>query len=199
MSEKIQETQERLKKLGYFASEDLAKIILLFEAAGKKGKKSIPTLLLQGKSGAGKTFLAETFSQMIGADEKFVQCFPRMGTENFQYDGKAPKVIMTQDGTIYKPVSKLFLLYNYAKVLKKKGDFEGLEAFKKEFPHAFTVYGDEGHTEHDLFYRQQVEQYEEVLFYPIYQRVYKAGRGPQDFFVYYDVEKSVPVSHIISI
>ena len=86
MSEKIQETQSRLKELGYFASEDLAKIVLLFEAAGKRNKKSIPTLLLQGKSGAGKTFLAETFSQMIGADEKFVQCFPRMGTENFQYD-----------------------------------------------------------------------------------------------------------------
>lgn len=86
MSEKIQETQERLKKLGYFASEDLSKIVLLFEAAGKRSKKSIPTLLLQGKSGAGKTFLAETFSKMIGSDEKFVQCFPRMGTENFQYD-----------------------------------------------------------------------------------------------------------------
>lgn len=86
MSEKIKETQARLKELGYFASEDLAKIVLLFEAAGKRDKKSIPTLLLQGKSGAGKTFLAETFSQMIGADEKFVQCFPRMGTENFQYD-----------------------------------------------------------------------------------------------------------------
>ena len=86
MSEKIQETQQRLKDLGYFASEDLAKIVLLFEAAGKRDKKSIPTLLLQGKSGAGKTFLAETFSKMIGSDEKFVQCFPRMGTENFQYD-----------------------------------------------------------------------------------------------------------------
>lgn len=86
MSEKIQETKSRLKELGYFASEDLAKIVLLFEASGKRDKKSIPTLLLQGKSGAGKTFLAETFSQMIGADEKFVQCFPRMGTENFQYD-----------------------------------------------------------------------------------------------------------------
>lgn len=86
MSEKIQETQQRLKDLGYFASEDLAKLVLLFEASGKRDKKSIPTLLLQGKSGAGKTFLAETFSQMIGADEKFVQCFPRMGTENFQYD-----------------------------------------------------------------------------------------------------------------
>ena len=31
MSEKIQETQSRLKELGYFASEDLAKIVLLFE------------------------------------------------------------------------------------------------------------------------------------------------------------------------
>ena len=93
MSEKIQETQSRLKELGYFASEDLAKIVLLFEAAGKRDKKSIPTLLLQGKSGAGKTFLAETFSQMIGADEKFVQCFPRMGTENFQYDVNIEGVI----------------------------------------------------------------------------------------------------------
>ncbi len=70
---------------------------------------------------------------------------------------------------------------------------------RKNFLMHLLFYGDEGHTEHDLFYRQQVEQYEEVLFYPIYQRVYKAGRGPQDFFVYYDVEKSVPVSHIISI
>lgn len=86
MSEKIKETQEKLKKLGYFASKDLAKIVLLFEAAGKRNRRSIPTLLLQGKSGAGKTFLAETFSKMIDADEKFVQCFPRMGTENFQYD-----------------------------------------------------------------------------------------------------------------
>lgn len=86
MSETIKETQEKLKSLGYFSSEELAKKVLLFEESGKRKKKSIPTLLLQGKSGAGKTFLAETFSQMINADERFVQCFPRMGTENFQYD-----------------------------------------------------------------------------------------------------------------
>lgn len=86
MLEKIKETQERLKDCGYFASESLSKKVLLFENAGKRTQKSIPTLLLEGKSGAGKTFLAETFSQMIDADEKFVQCFPRMGTENFQYD-----------------------------------------------------------------------------------------------------------------
>lgn len=86
MLNKIEEMQTKLKEMGYFASKDLSKLVLLFEAAGKREKKSIPTLLLQGKSGAGKTFLAESFSKMIGADEKFVQCFPRMGTENFQYD-----------------------------------------------------------------------------------------------------------------
>lgn len=93
MSEKIQGIQQKLKDLGYFASEDLAKIVLLFEAAGKRNKKSIPTLLLEGKSGVGKTFLAETFSQMIYADKKFVQCFSRMGTENFQYDVNIKGVI----------------------------------------------------------------------------------------------------------
>ena len=93
MSDKIKETQQKLRNLGYFASEDLSKLILLFEASGKRDKKSIPTLFLQGKSGAGKTSLAETFSKMIGADEKFVQCFPRMGTENFQYDVNIEGVI----------------------------------------------------------------------------------------------------------
>lgn len=86
MANKIDEMQTNLKKSGYFASKDLAKLVLLFNESGKRGKKSIPTMLLEGKSGAGKTFLAETFSKMIGAEEKFVQCFPRMGTENFQYD-----------------------------------------------------------------------------------------------------------------
>lgn len=53
--------------------------------------------------------------------------------------------IMTQDGKVYKPVSKLFLLYNYAKVLKQKGMQGELEAFQKEYPYAFTIYGDEEH------------------------------------------------------
>ena len=93
MLEKIQKTQERLREQGYFASEELAKKVLLFEEEGKRNPKSIPSLLLQGKSGAGKTFLAEIFSQMIGANEKFVQCFPRMGPENFQYDVNIEGVI----------------------------------------------------------------------------------------------------------
>ena len=82
----IQTVQDSLKSKGYYASPYLAKIITLFLQSGNKNKRSIPALLLQGESGAGKTFLAETFAKMISAEKKFVQCFPRMGTENFQFD-----------------------------------------------------------------------------------------------------------------
>ena len=59
--------------------------------------------MLKGKSGAGKTFLAETFSKMINADEKFVQCFPRMGTENFQYDVDIESVMKQNPDKAIKP------------------------------------------------------------------------------------------------
>ena len=36
MSEKIDEIQQKLKEHGYFASKDLAKLVLLFNEAGKK-------------------------------------------------------------------------------------------------------------------------------------------------------------------
>ncbi len=85
--------QKKLKDLGYFASKDISKLVLLFEETGKRKKKSIPTLLLEGDSGVGKTFLSETFAKLVGADTKFVQCFPRMGTENFQYDVNIEAVI----------------------------------------------------------------------------------------------------------
>ena len=103
MNEKIQNTQNKLKKLGYFSNENLSKLVYLFEEAGKRNNKNIPTLLLKGKSGAGKTFLAETFSKMINADEKFVQCFPRMGTENFQYDVDIESVMKQNPDKAIKP------------------------------------------------------------------------------------------------
>lgn len=103
MSVKIQETQERLKELGYYASEELAKLMTLFEMSGKRDKKNISTMLLQGDSGAGKTFLAEVFAKMIGAEQKFVQCFPRMGAENFQYDVNIEGVIKQDAEKSIKP------------------------------------------------------------------------------------------------
>ena len=103
MNEKIQNTQNKLKELGYFSNENLSKLVYLFEEAGKRNNKNIPTLLLKGKSGAGKTFLAEAFSKMINADEKFVQCFPRMGTENFQYDVDIGSVMKQNPDKAIKP------------------------------------------------------------------------------------------------
>ena len=103
MNEKIKNTQNKLKELGYFSNENLSKLVYLFEEAGKRNNKNIPTLLLKGKSGAGKTFLAETFSKMINADEKFVQCFPRMGTENFQYDVDIESVMKQNPDKAIKP------------------------------------------------------------------------------------------------
>lgn len=134
MSEKIQETQAKLKDLGYFASEDLSKIVLLFEAAGKRDKKSIPTLLLQGKSGAGKTFLAETFAKMIDAEQKFVQCFPRMGTENFHKDIDADTMIDKQVNGGANAEIIVKVVEFYAKSIGKEDEFYKIFAIDKNKP-----------------------------------------------------------------
>lgn len=38
---KIEDTQQKLKEQGYFASEELSKLVLLFENSGKQQKSSI--------------------------------------------------------------------------------------------------------------------------------------------------------------
>lgn len=120
-----------------------------------------------------------------------------IGKDNFAYDGRAPKIIMTQDGHRYEPVSKLFLLYNYAKAFRAFGLFKEEQQLREDFLHAFTVYGDEEHREHDAFYKEQMERFSDRIFYPVFERVYPLKGGMTDFFVYFDEEKSIPVSDIL--
>lgn len=135
---------------------------------------------------------------LAGKLEEGISQLQKMGNDAFSYDGKAPKIIMIQDGKRYEPMSKLFLLYNYAKAFR----YLGMEQEEKElcstFPHAFTLYGDEEHEEHDQFFHQQMEEYKDVIFYPVYQRVYKMRGGPADFYVYYDKDKFIPVDCILT-
>lgn len=83
---RIQETQEKLREVGYLTSEKIAKLVALFKNSGEGSDRNIPIMLLHGAPGAGKTFLGESFAKMIGAKEKFIQCIPRMGAENFHKD-----------------------------------------------------------------------------------------------------------------
>lgn len=109
-----------------------------------------------------------------------------IGTDSFSYDGLAPKTIMTRQGTVYRPVSKLFILYNYGKYLLYQGHLEEAEAFRKKYSYAFRKFGDEKNKMHDDFLISQMEEYHDRIFYPVYHRIYKLPNGPKDFFIYYD-------------
>lgn len=72
-----------LKEFGYYADKKTQKIINVFENIGRKNSSNIPTLLLTGDSGTGKTYLAECFAKAIGAKLLMVQCYPGMTADNF--------------------------------------------------------------------------------------------------------------------
>ncbi len=109
-----------------------------------------------------------------------------IGRDSFSYDGLAPKTIMTQQGVVYRPVSKLFILYNYKKYFLAHGLWKEAEAFEEKYPFAFRKFGDESHKEHDGFLETQMEKYHDRIFYPVFSRIYKLKNGPRDFFVYFD-------------
>ena len=114
----------------------------------------------------------------------------------FAGDTLPPKVIMTGDGKVYHKTSRLFLLYNYAKVYKKKGMEEDLLRLKETWPHAFKVYDDEEHAAHDAFYKEHMEDHADEIFYPVFARIYKIPGGDREFFVYYDEKQSIRIEEI---
>ena len=78
----INNVENNLKEAGYIASDKLTKAITLFEAAGRRSSRGIPAMLLEGPAGAGKTFLAEAFANIVGAEKLFLQCYKGIGSDN---------------------------------------------------------------------------------------------------------------------
>jgi hypothetical protein len=56
--------KNKLMKIGYVAEETLAKKVAAFEKAANSKTCVIPCMMLTGKPGAGKTFLAESFANL---------------------------------------------------------------------------------------------------------------------------------------
>ena len=109
-----------------------------------------------------------------------------IGTESFSYDGIAPKVRMDARGRVFRPMSKLFLIYNFAKYYQKHGMEGELKQLKDTYPYAFKRFDDEEHRSHDQFLSEQMEDLSDRLIYPIDEKVYKIPWGPRDFFLFYD-------------
>lgn len=120
----------------------------------------------------------------------------RMGEDAFSSDGKAPKLFLSGKGQRFEPMSRLFLLYNYAKVFDRVNP-ELLAELKRRYPFAFTVFNDGAHEEHDRFYEEQMDLYRDVIFYPVFERVYKQPWGPKEFYVYFDRNRAISIEDMI--
>lgn len=116
--------------------------------------------------------------------------------EAFESDTLPPKVIMTGNGKVYRKMSRNFLLYNYAKVYQKKGMEKDFARLKETWPHAFTVFEDGDHDDHDAFYKDQMEEHADEIFYPVFARIYKVPGGDREFFVYYDEDESIKIADL---
>lgn len=116
-----------------------------------------------------------------------------IGTGSFSYDGTAPKVRMDARGRVYRPMSKLFLIYNFAKYYRKHGMEEELEELRDTYSYAFKTFDDEEHQAHDQFLASQMEELSDCLIYPIEESVYKLPWGPRDFYLYFDDHSFIPL------
>ena len=114
----------------------------------------------------------------------------------FDSDGLAPKLHRTQDGTVYRPGSRLFLVYNFAKAFRFLADGEGEDRVRKLSPYAFKQFGDELHEAHDKELDQMMNLWSDRIFYPVFDRVYRTGRRGRECFLYYDPANWVSLSNI---
>ena len=119
-----------------------------------------------------------------------------IGQKAFDQDGRPGRVHMTKEGKVYQPVSRLFLIYNYAKVLARKAP-DRLAPFKEDYPFAFRQFDDGRHDIHDFFLHDQMVNGKDLIFYPEYERVYKVPGGDREFYLYFDREHGIPIERIM--
>ena len=128
---------------------------------------------------------------LLGEWEEGLSELDEIGAEAFSHDGMAPKVCMTGDGKVYRPMSRLFLVYNYARFFQSRGLLTELDELKEKFPFAFREFNDVEHEEHDAFLHSQMDPEIEGIVYPVFDRIYKLRSGPAEFYVYYEEGKTL--------
>lgn len=133
---------------------------------------------------------------LAGKVEEGLSQLAMIGADSFSYDGKAPKLLMTEYGKRYQPVSKLFLLYNYDKVLRRI-DRKKAEDFRNTYPFAFREFADGKHEEHDHFLCSQTAEYSDCIFYPVFEKVYKEPWKAADFYMYFEEGEGIPLNKIM--
>jgi len=129
----------------------------------------------------------QTVTCLAGNDpEEGYRALEAIRSGTFSSDGLAPKLRMDARGRVFRPMSRLFIIYNFAKYYQKHGMVPELERLKSTYDYAFTEFGDEDHEAHDRYLKEQLEDLSDRIFYPISERVYKTPWGPREFYLFSD-------------
>ena len=139
----------------------------------------------------------QSVAELLGGDPRQgLKTLARLDKRYFATDGRAPRLHMTQDGTVWQPCSRLFPVYNLAKAFRAAQDGEGEDLLRQLSPYAFQVFGDGEHELHDKEYERMMNLWSDRIFYPVFDRIYRVLAVGSECFLYYDPARYVPLSRI---
>ncbi len=130
---------------------------------------------------------------LAGKTEEGEEMLSLIGEDRFSHDGLSPKLVLRQDGTRYEPMSRLFLIYNYAKYYAYHGMAAQEAALRGRYSYAFTRFDDGSHDAHDAFLDAQMKEGRSKIWYPVFDRIYKVQFDQPDFYLFYDKDRQIPL------